>query len=65
MYMQIVVFTLEDEQIVWTDKLSDVKLSRLSLSVCVSVFEDDFSKTIYGNNSSKVRPKFAFRRTNG
>ena len=70
------ISTLEDEQIVWTDKSSDVKtgstnfhtclLCRLNLSVC----EDDFLKTICPSRRTS-RPNFdlnspagGLRRTN-
>ena len=73
----LAVFTLEDEQIVWTDKssqtckLSDVKTGRTNLSVCLSVCEDDFLKTICPSRRTS-RPKSdlnshsdGLRRTNG
>ena len=54
--LSLAVFTLEDEQIVWTDKTSqtdkspDVKTGRTNFqtisSVCLSVCEDDFLKAI-------------------
>ena len=69
----LAVFTLEDEQIVWTEKSSqthkssDVKTGRTNLSVC----EDDFLKMIcLSRRTSRPKsdlnsPSDGLRRTNG